>query len=187
MTLPAVKSDLGEPSDKEEVTIERRVSARPRPPLPLHPTTRMAKIDDRLLSIARGELDPQTVSTAPPPPTVPRGPASCADDDPYGGLIPVTDEDVVDEAEVEDVDDGWVLPEPGTPRAAQVSLRAVPKLRIGIQELVELPIDHRCGFVLSQIDGTRSIEELVDICQLRTSDAFEVIEELFTLGAIDLK
>jgi hypothetical protein len=78
--------------------------------------------------------------------------------DPWGGLIPVFD----------------------------VTLTSIPRLLMGPRELVQLPIDHRAGFLLSHIDGTRTVQELVDICHLSEEDAMQVVEALVALGAIDI-
>jgi hypothetical protein len=58
----------------------KRVVIRPRPKLVERLTTRMPKIDARLLAIARGEIE-----DGGPPEGVPV--------DPYGGLVPVVDDE----------------------------------------------------------------------------------------------
>jgi len=70
--------------DDDEQTIERapQFPGREAPPqAPTRPTLRVPYVDERLLAIARGEMDPDE---APFP------------DDPFGGLIPV-DDDAFDE------------------------------------------------------------------------------------------
>jgi len=76
-TVPAPANDE---DDANEITIERRISATRR-------TTRLTKVDERLLAIARGELDP---------------------DDPFGGLIPIYDEEPTEE-----VDESWLMLDSG--------------------------------------------------------------------------
>jgi hypothetical protein len=136
----------------EEWTVKRRIIDREA--LAAHPTRRMPKIDDELLAMARGEVDPaqdmlDAASVS----------ASADDDDPWGGLIPVFD----------------------------VTLASVPRLVMTHTQLVALPIDHRAGFLLSHIDGIRTVEELVDICHLSAEDAMQVVDALLALGAIDIE
>jgi hypothetical protein len=52
------------------------------------------------------------------------------------------------------------------------------------QELIALPIDPRSGFLLSHIDGQRTVEEVIDACNLSTADALHIIDQLLRLGAI---
>lgn len=161
-TIPAPAND-----HYEEITIERRVrvpafaaddSART--------TTRMTKVDSRLLAIARGELDPE---------------------DPFGGLIPIYDND--DEAALE-VDDAWLLlgrdPEP---TAADEGLfgDTVPSVRMRPHEIIALPLEPRSAFFLTQIDGKRTIGELVGVCRIDDLAGLEIIDELLRFGAIELR
>lgn len=50
-----------------------------------------------------------------------------------------------------------------------------------------LGIDHRAGFMLSQIEGNTSIEELVDISGLPRHDALKLLVELVGAGAVRIK
>lgn|GEM_PF-1416474 len=50
-----------------------------------------------------------------------------------------------------------------------------------------LGIDHRAGFMLSQIEGKTSIEELVDISGLPRHDALKLLVELVGAGAVRIK
>lgn len=50
-----------------------------------------------------------------------------------------------------------------------------------------LGIDHRAGFMLSQIEGHTSIEELVDISGLPRHDALKLLVELVGAGAVRIK
>jgi hypothetical protein len=52
------------------------------------------------------------------------------------------------------------------------------------RDLIALPIDPRSGFLLSHIDGHRTVEEVIDACNLSTADALHVIDQLLRLGAI---
>jgi hypothetical protein len=87
--------------EEEERTIERKVRVAAKPPRVFEGklTKRMPRIDPRLLALARGEIEPALAPTAPPPPVAP--------DDPFGGLIPVNDDD-----DVIDVEETWLMTEP---------------------------------------------------------------------------
>ena len=100
-------SDLAwELEEAEDRTIERRVRVVPRHPRAFETklTRRMPRIDPQLLALARGE----TEKSAPPAGT------DAGAEDPFGGLIPVNDDD--EAISITDVDAGWmssdVEPEP---------------------------------------------------------------------------
>jgi len=160
------------PAEEEEVTIERRVRlpAADRAPLVARETTRMAKIDARLLAIARGEVEPDQVSPL------------LILDDPFGGLIPVLERE-----EPEENLDDWLLFDDSEPVAMldpPIANSAVPRLCMRATELVALPLDHRSGFLLSHIDGKRTVEEIIDVSHLSPEDTLEVIGGLVALRAI---
>ena len=119
-------------------------------------TLEIAKVDKALLAMARGDIE-----------------AAGEQDfvDPFGGLIPVFDDPP---------------PPPPPPPPCAAVYRAVLRLRMPPQELIRLPLDARSGFLLSHFDGKRSVEDVIDLSQLSTTDALEVIDDLLALGAIAL-
>ena len=152
----------------DEITIECRVTV----PAPAEPgpsrktTTRLTKVDARLLAMARGEVEP---------------------DDPFGGLIPIYEND---DEEALQVDEAWLMlePEPGSSDADEFLLgRTIPAVRMRASELFGLSLEQRSTCFLSQIDGRRSVEELVDICGLDELSGLEIVDELLRLGAIELR
>jgi hypothetical protein len=66
-------------------------------------------------------------------------------------------------------------------------LTQVPKIALSDAEIRWLGLDHREGFVLSQIDGQSSVEELVDICGMSRLELFKTLIELLNRGAIHLE
>jgi hypothetical protein len=63
-------------------------------------------------------------------------------------------------------------------------LSQVPIIDLSDAEIRWLGLDHRAGFVLSQIDSQSSIEELADICGMSRLELFKTLIELFNRGAI---
>jgi hypothetical protein len=147
----------------DEITIECRVKVQaPAEPAPSRrTTTRLTAVDARLLAIARGEVEPDP-------------------DDPFGGLIPIYDND----------DEVWLKldPEPPSSDADEFLFgQTVPAVRMRASELFALPLEDRSTFFLSQIDGRRTVEELIDICGLDDLSGLEIVDELLRLGAIELR
>jgi hypothetical protein len=68
-----------------------------------------------------------------------------------------------------------------------VPLFAVPWLVVTFDVLRALPLDSRAGFVVSRIDGTCSVEVLLDLCGLPENETLDIIGELVRLGAIELR
>jgi hypothetical protein len=60
----------------------------------------------------------------------------------------------------------------------------VPIVVLGALELSQLPLDHRAGFLLSRIDGSSSIDEILDVCGMPALDALRIIYELLQEGVI---
>lgn len=163
MTGAARKSRALATDLDDEITIERRVQAPRETEYPAGPaTTRMTKIDERLLAIARGEIDP---------------------DDPFGGLIPIYD-DPPEELIAREPEWLVLTPEPH----AQPSLfgNIVPRVRMRPDELLSLPLDERCRRFVSQVDGRRTLEEILDACRLDEVSGLEAVDDLLRYGAIGL-
>lgn len=72
------------------------------------------------------------------------------------------------------------------PTSSTFSLSAVPKLVLSTRELMQLPLDHRAGFLLGHIDGMTDLRGVLDVAAMPTSEAVAILEELLALGAIRL-
>jgi hypothetical protein len=160
-TIPAPANDY-----HEEITIERRVKVQaPAADQATRKTARLTKVDSRLLAIARGDLEL---------------------DDPFGGLIPIYDND--DEAL--QVDDAWLMlahePEPAFADEGLFG-DTVPSVRMRAFEIMALPLEPRSAFFLTQVDGKRTVGELVRICKVDDLAGLEIIDELLRFGAIELR
>lgn len=82
-----------------------------------------------------------------------------------------------------DEDDTPTFPRFPTPRPF---LRRVPVLRIALSELGALPLDPRAAFILSNVDGRMTIENILDVCAMPSHEAAQIIDELIDLGVIRL-
>lgn len=207
MTLTAKKHGVpdheaprdGGPRAGEDITVERKVAVPQgaHAPLSSRLTTRMPRIDARLLAIARGDAEPEAEAARWGPPPAAPAPTSdppfgdlipVPDDDPFGGLIPVDD----DGNELETLDEQWLLSDEQPAPASSAPLPAityegVPHLRLPPEQIAALPIGPRSGFLLPHVDGHRTVEELVDECHLSASDTLDVLVELLRSGAIELR
>lgn len=114
--------------------------------------------------------------------------------DPFGGLILLDDE----LAAMNTV----VPPGPAAPSALQpprsplpsvapqLSLterHSIPSIRKAAGEIAKLPIDHRAGFLLAHVDGSQTLEEILDVCAMPASEALQLIAKLKELGVIEFE
>jgi hypothetical protein len=149
---------------RARVTLPVRAETR----LSLRPTARMSRVDARLIAIARGELAPDEI-------------------DPFGGLIPIYDEEPSRE-----VADDWLVLEPpeqdpGPGSSDLIFAQVKPTLSVPRDEARVLPVAERTALFLAQIDGLRTVQELVAVCQFDDLEALEIIDELLRMGVIDLR
>jgi hypothetical protein len=49
---------------------------------------------------------------------------------------------------------------------------------LNADQLVDLRLDHRAGFVLSQVDGTLSFEDLFALCGMSRLDTARILVQL---------
>ena len=92
--------------------------------------------------------------------------------------------------------------EPGHPRAGAVlqhsrsklltmycsrigDLSAVPRRRIGGDELIWMGLDHRSGFVLSQVDGVSSYDEVIELASMDRLEACRILAQLLADKVIE--
>jgi hypothetical protein len=68
-----------------------------------------------------------------------------------------------------------------------VSPFSVPWLVISYADLQRLPLDTRAGFVISLIDGTCTVQMMLDISHMPEDETLDILRELVRLGAIELR
>lgn len=64
------------------------------------------------------------------------------------------------------------------------SLSRIPVLRAKMSEIAQLNLDHRAGFLLSQIDGMLSFEDIIDMSAMSRLETMTVLAELCEKGVI---
>ena len=72
------------------------------------------------------------------------------------------------------------------PSTMTFSLLAVPVVIMSQEEVLALPIDGRTGFLLARIDGVSTLQTLLDVSSMPAGDAMAIVEELLSLGAVQL-
>ena len=131
-------------------------------------------------------------------------------DDPFGGLIPVDDDEELVATEPEELGDldfglgedpfGDLVsaePEPishsailaaGNRATGNLPIIAVqtPRLLIEAREISTLPIDPRGAFMLTLVDGIQSLEEILDTCAMPQAEALDLIDKLRLMGVIEV-
>jgi hypothetical protein len=66
-------------------------------------------------------------------------------------------------------------------------LDSVPRLAVTQRQLMAMPLDHRAGFVVSFVDGTYTVEMILDVCPMPRERALAILGELEEQGIIDVE
>jgi hypothetical protein len=59
-----------------------------------------------------------------------------------------------------------------------------PRVTLGCDELKQLPVDHRAGFVLSLMDGSLDLEMLIEISGMERDAALNLVRGLYETGVV---
>jgi len=62
-----------------------------------------------------------------------------------------------------------------------------PVVRLSIDQIKRLKVDHRTGFLLSLMDGGIDLESIVDVCGMPHDHALRVVRDLFESGVIEFR
>jgi hypothetical protein len=65
--------------------------------------------------------------------------------------------------------------------------KAVPRIIRSRAEIAEAPIDHRAGFLLAYIDGTTTVQGLIDIDVMPESEIHVILDRLRRLGIVAIR
>jgi hypothetical protein len=66
-------------------------------------------------------------------------------------------------------------------------LSDVPRRLVPADEVIWLNMHHRAGFILSQIDGTLSYEDILDVSGMDRFDTIRILAELVQNGIVGIK
>jgi hypothetical protein len=103
-------------------------------------------------------------------------------DDSLGGLIPI------EEGTVQVTFGADVNTEAAVRGMLSLTERqSIPRILKGPAEISKRPIDPRGGFLLAQVDGMQTLEEILDVCAMPAAEALDVIEQLKALGVIEFE
>jgi len=67
------------------------------------------------------------------------------------------------------------------------AMKGVPVVAMSPAQILRLPLDHRAGFLLSQMDGAVDLEMLLAIAGMPTDDALRMIRDLYESGVITFR
>lgn len=76
------------------------------------------------------------------------------------------------------------LEAPATDEAWSRQVRGALVVATPAEILCRLPLDHRAGFLLSQMDGATDLETLISIGPLPRADALRIVRELVEHGVV---
>jgi hypothetical protein len=62
----------------------------------------------------------------------------------------------------------------------------IPRVIMPPEEMRWLSLDHRAGFLLSSIDGSMSVDEVLDVCSMPELDALRIMFDLREQGVIEI-
>jgi hypothetical protein len=65
-----------------------------------------------------------------------------------------------------------------------ISARHAPRLAKGKKDLASAPIDPKAAFLLSQIDGTMTVDDLADLTGMAREDVVAICERMARLGLL---
>ncbi|MBX3185525.1 MAG: hypothetical protein KF819_00865 [Labilithrix sp.] len=156
---------------------------------PARPTPRRMRSGRRVRDeseIAQMELDDTEPSPSSPddwlrPSTFPTMPAEPG----FEGYVSTVDEIRRLYAEGE-VDAALDLAATVRPPACGFSLSSIPVVIMTPEQIRELPLDGRSGFFLARIDGSSSLQTILDTAPMSETHAIDLLEQLLALGAVRL-
>jgi hypothetical protein len=64
------------------------------------------------------------------------------------------------------------------------SLEATPRIAVGYEQLVWQNLDARKGFLLSRVDGTMSVQDIIDIVHFPRQETIRLLAELVDEGIL---
>lgn len=66
------------------------------------------------------------------------------------------------------------------------NLKAIPKMKVDLTDLLNYSLTQQDGFVISLIDGKSTIQEIIDTSGINAFDCKRILSKLMTLGIIEI-
>jgi hypothetical protein len=82
---------------------------------------------------------------------------------------------------------GEDLPSPASDVRQLLPPSAVPELATTREGLRLLALDAEAAYLLSLVDGTNTLETILDVCEMKRDEALGILTRLMRLGAIRLR
>lgn len=58
---------------------------------------------------------------------------------------------------------------------------------VSLEQLKEMPLDHRAGYLLSWMDGSIDLDTLVDVSTMSRPEVLRIVRELYDSGVIEVR
>ena len=71
-------------------------------------------------------------------------------------------------------------------RSLELLRRTTPRVVRSSDDLVQAPLDHREGFILSLVDGKTSVQVLIDVAAMPEGEVIAALQRLRRLGILTL-
>jgi hypothetical protein len=71
--------------------------------------------------------------------------------------------------------------------APRPSRRSVPYVAVSMSALKSRALDHRQGFLVSLVDGTSTVEDLLDLSGMPEDEALGIVGDLVSVGILALR
>jgi hypothetical protein len=64
------------------------------------------------------------------------------------------------------------------------SMEGSPSVRLQGEQLKQLPLDHKAGFLMSRMDGSTDLETIVAVSAMPRAEALRLLRDLYDAGVI---
>jgi hypothetical protein len=158
--------------------------------------TRVARVDRALLAAEKKKSNDDAMTCAPvsdlgEDPRIAAMRELYASGDAEGALFVASalqpNSDPGEDVHPADLDEHTSVSDSGVKLASLASLTGVPRLMVSAGEVSALPLDHRSGFLLAHVDGSSTMEDILDICAMTESEALGIMKNLVSLGVISFE
>lgn len=71
-------------------------------------------------------------------------------------------------------------------KTVRIEATLIPRLLVSPRQILNLRLDHRAGFILSNIDGRTNVSTLVELASIPRNEVDGILRQLVAAGAISL-